>query len=175
MESFNKMSKTSKICIAGVLAALVFVVTWLVRIPVPLPTFTGAYINIGDCVIFVASYMLGGVFGACVAGVGSALADTLGGASQYIIATFIIKALMALVFAMIARRGKFGMYVLAAVVAELIMVAGYGIYEYFMFGWAVAIASFPYNLIQLAGNLVISLPLYKAVKYLCKLPFLLRG
>ncbi|MEZ4357328.1 MAG: ECF transporter S component [Eubacteriales bacterium] len=174
MECFNKMDKTGKICLAGVMAALVFVVTWLVRIPVPLPTLTGAYINIGDCVIIISSYMLGGVFGACVAGIGSALADILAGASQYIIATLIIKALMAFVFALIARRGKFGMYVFAAVIAELIMVAGYGIYEYFMFGWAVAIASFPYNMVQFAGNLVVSLPLYKAVKYLCKLPFLMK-
>jgi uncharacterized membrane protein len=151
-----------KLTTAGVMAALIFVFTWVIRIPVP--GMTGGYIHIGDSIIYCASFLLGGFYGAVAAGIGSALADLLAGAYNYIFATLVIKAMMGFVCAVIITKPDFKRFVIASITGGAVMVAGYGAYEWLFFGAGSAAASVPYNLIQWAGGVVIALPLYKALK-----------
>lgn len=169
MQNLSRLTKIQKVCYAGMMAALIFVVTWLVRIPVPLPVATGAYINIGDSVCFIAAYLLGGFYGAAAAAVGSAFADLAAGAAIYLPATFVIKAVMAMVFAAMAHKGGRWRYLLASAVCGLIMTTLYAFYELVVFGGAVAVASAPYNLIQAAGSAVIALPAYQVCKYMSRI------
>ncbi|HBU13081.1 MAG TPA: hypothetical protein DEB31_10295, partial [Clostridiales bacterium] len=60
---------TKKITTAAVMAALIFVVTWLVRIPVA-PGYA-AYFNFGDVVIYSCAYILGGPLAMAAAAAGS--------------------------------------------------------------------------------------------------------
>ncbi|MFZ7102038.1 MAG: ECF transporter S component [Peptococcaceae bacterium] len=80
-----------KITFGGLMIALVFVTTFSVKIPIP---FTQGYIHAGDSMIFVAAVLLGWKYGAIAGGVGSALADILGGYANWALPTLIIKSVM---------------------------------------------------------------------------------
>lgn len=92
-------SKYYKPVACGVLTAIVTVATMFLSIPIP--GFSGAYMNAGDAAVYLCAYMIGGWWGAACAGIGSALADILLGAMVYAPATFIIKGCMALIAFMI--------------------------------------------------------------------------
>lgn len=145
---------TRKLVLSGLFAALIWAVTALVRIPVPL-TLSGAYINAGDAIIYASAVVLGGPWAAAAAGIGSMFADLTVGAGLYAPATLVIKALMGLVVGLIAtREAGWLRSLLAMVLAGCIMVGGYALFEFFLVrdAW---IADIPYNLIQLVGGVVL--------------------
>ncbi len=150
---------TRKLAVSSVMAALIFILTFSIRIPVP-GLAGGAYLNIGDSLIYCAAFMLGGIPAMFAAGIGSMLADIAGGAMIYAPATLIIKGLMGLACGAMLARPSFGRFVFASVTGGAIMVAGYGIYEFFVFGAAYALTSLPFNLIQWGGGVGIALLLY---------------
>lgn len=138
-----------KLVLAALFAALTFAATTVIRIPVP----TGAgYINLGDCLVLLSGFILGPYFGAFSAGIGSALADVLS-APIYAPATFIIKALMALIAGFLFRFSKKHItiwVVICGLIGEAIMVIGYYIFEAFMlgYGWAPSALNIPPNIFQ---------------------------
>lgn len=124
----NKFIDTpiKKLAFTGLFIALVFVMTIIIRIPSP----TGGYINIGDCAVLTAGIILGPVYGALAAGIGSAISDIVAGAAIYAPGTLIIKALMALVVGLFYRKCKNNYkLVLLLVLSELIMLVGYFFYD----------------------------------------------
>lgn len=91
MQKYLESNQIRKISYTGLMTALVLIATFSIKIPVP---FTNGYIHLGDSMIFVAAVLLGWKYGAFAAGVGSALADIIGGYAHWAIPTLIIKALM---------------------------------------------------------------------------------
>lgn len=150
-------TNTKKLVISALFAALGLVATLFFAFPLP----TG-YANLGDCFAFAAGFCLGGVWGAAAAGIGIALADLLGGYGVYAIATFIIKAFIAICGAMaarLAREGKWRIVVIAvaSLLGEAMMVLGYFFFESVFLGvGAAAIASVAGNLTQAAVGVVTS-------------------
>ena len=96
--------KLKKIVIAALLAALTFVATSIIKVPT---IGTNGYVNIGDVVVLIAAWYLGGLYGALAAGIGSALADLLAGYGTYVPGTFGIKFVMALVALIVALLALF--------------------------------------------------------------------
>ncbi len=92
---------TKKITYTGIMMALVFLGTYVLKIPTP---FTNGYIHLGDAFVFLSGLVLGPVYGALAAGIGSALADLLGGYAQWVLPTFIIKSLMAAIIGYLALK-----------------------------------------------------------------------
>jgi len=84
----------SKIVLTALFAALAYVATSIIRVPT---VGTQGYVNIGDSIVLLSAWLIGGVYGALAAGIGSALADLLAQYVTYVPGTFIIKFLMALV------------------------------------------------------------------------------
>ena len=158
-ESEKNRQNIKRIAYTGVLAAFIFLGTLL-----HIPTGIG-HVNLGDVVILVASYILG-PFAAIAAAIGSALADLAAGYPQYIIPTFLIKGIMGLVAGLIMKRNSENKVPLlrksiAAVIAELIMAAGYFGFESlpFMYGVTAALGSVGPNFIQAAAAIVGAIPL----------------
>jgi uncharacterized membrane protein len=159
---------TKKLTMSAITAALIFVVTWSVRIPVP--ATAGGYVNFGDVIIYISAYLLGGPAAGAAAAVGSALADTAGGAAAYIPATFFIKGFMGLLAGLLtAKKKNFLSYAIASTASGAMMIVGYGLYELILFGFPYAAAAFPFNLIQWAGSLMITLALFPVSKRLLKI------
>lgn len=138
---------------AGVMAALVFVMTYVPKVPVPM---TGGYVHLGDGAVFLAALLLGPL-GIPAAAIGSGLADILGGYLVYALPTMVIKAVVALIAWKVWREGSWARAVIAFVLAEITMVAGYFAFESVMYGAAAAWAAVGANCIQGVAGAVLGL------------------
>ena len=147
----KKKKDLLRICMAAMFAALICVATIVIQIPSPI----GGFLNFGDCFILVGAWLLGPVYGFAAGAIGSAAADLLTGYAVYAPATFVIKGLIGLTAALlmrsVGRTGKKHMACgLSAVTAELVMIAGYYLYDAAVmgYGFAGAAAGLPMNSIQ---------------------------
>lgn len=159
-----KKENLLKIVLTALFAALTYVATTVVQIPIPA---TGGYINLGDCFVLLGAFFLGPVFGAAAGGIGSALADLLSGYTQYALGTFIIKAAMAVCAALIYKTLKQKIKIsthIAAVVGEIVMIGGYFIYESIFLEYGLGAAgAIVGNSIQAVAGAVSSVLLYQAL------------
>ena len=145
-------SRIRSLCMAAVFAAIVYIATgFLPRVPVG-----NGYVHIGDAVIFVCAAIMPAGYAAPAAAIGASLADLSAGYAIYIPATFVIKALTVLAFShgkekMVCRRN-----LLACLVATVLCVGGYYLWEIVVFSSLVApLASVIGNLIQSVGSAVL--------------------
>ena len=142
-----------RLAMGGVMAALVFVMTYLPKIPVPV---TGGYVHLGDGMIFLAAMLLGPM-GVAASAVGSALSDLVGGYMTYLIPTFVIKGLVAFIAWKLYKPGNWLQTSLAFILAELAMVAGYFAFEAVLYGVPAALGAVGPNLIQGAAGVAVGL------------------
>ena len=144
-------TKTKKLVTAALFAAIACVATMIIKIPSPLK---GGYLNIGDCIVLLCGWMLSPVYGFVAAGLGSGLADLLSGYLIYAPATFIIKGLMALIacytFKLIHKSLGHNLpaRIVSGILAEIVMVLGYYVFEGFMYGFIASAVNIPANAIQ---------------------------
>ena len=94
------MSLTTKdLCLTALFTAIVFVMTFVPKIPIPL-----GYAHLGDAAVLLAVVLLGRKQGAIAGAVGSALADLIGGFAIWIVPTLVIKYIMAWIFGIISQN-----------------------------------------------------------------------
>ncbi len=125
-------SKFAETAVIAALTALTAITTMLVRVPIPA---TNGYFNIGDVFIILAGLWLGPRAGFIVGAFGSAIADAVG-FPVYIPATFIVKGFEGWITGIIAgnsRSGSLVRPVIAALTGGLSMVAGYYLFEAFVY------------------------------------------
>ena len=151
-------TKTKKIVMAALLAALTCVATMIIKIPSPLK----GYLNLGDCIVLVAGWMLSPVYAFLAAGLGSALADIFSGYVLYAPATFVIKGLMAIIAfygfkGLHKKLGNLSARVISGIAAEMMMIFGYFLFEGFMYGFVPSLANIPANGVQGIAGLVIGI------------------
>lgn len=149
----EKKINVKQLTLCGVLAALVFMLTYFPKVPVPV---TGGYVHLGDGAIFLAVLLLGPL-GIPAAAIGSGLADLIGGYMLYVIPTVIIKGLVALVGWKLYRKGSWVSAVVAFVLAEAVMVLGYFVFECFTSGAPAAAAAILPNVMQGVAGVVLGL------------------
>ena len=178
--SKDKHQRTKTLVIASMLTAIIFLSTYYVKFPVP--KAPGAYVNIGDSVIYITGMLLSVPWAAGAAAIGSMLADIMYGGGWYIPATFVIKGLMGLVASLFfykkkrdneikikalpdeKKRWDFLKFILVCVLGGAIMVSGYFLFEWIVFGWVYALSTILFNLIQWAGGVVVASILYYPIK-----------
>ena len=142
-----------RLAMSGVMAALVFVMTYLPKVPVPV---TGGYVHLGDGMVFLAAMLLGPM-GVAASAVGSALSDLVGGYITYLVPTFLIKGVMALVAWKLYKPGKWLQTAIAFIIAEAVMVAGYFVFEAVLYGIPAALGAVGPNAIQGAAGVAVGL------------------
>lgn len=163
-------ANTRYLVFAALFAAITCAFTMFPKIPTPL----GGYVNCGDAIVLLGSFLLGPLWGALAAGIGSAMADVISGYAAYALGTLVIKALMALAAGGILRalgaKKALPASILAAVVGEAIMVLGYFVFEATLMGFGLAsAANIPFNCVQGIFGAVASVALYLA---LIKTPYM---
>jgi uncharacterized membrane protein len=123
-------ASVKKLAVSAMFAALTFLATSVLKIPTPTP----GYIHIGDAFVLLSGFFLGPVTGGLAAGIGSALADLLGGYVVWAPFTFAVKFLTSLTAAcfyrfLLSRAGqkKTAVFpvILAGMAGETVMVIGY--------------------------------------------------
>ena len=144
-----KKGSLRKMIVGAVFCALVFAAT-CISIPIGIGN-----LNLGDGMLLLGAWMLGGPWSVAAACVGASFADLIGPYAIYAPATAIIKALMAVV-AIASERGlrrtrlsSAMRRLISAVCAETVMVVGYLIYEAFVIG--IGMAALPaagFNVLQ---------------------------
>ena len=158
-------NKVTKFVLAALFAALTFIMTWIA-----IPTPTVGNVNLGDCMVLFGAYILG-AYGVLSGAVGAALCDLASGYVIYAPGTLLIKALMAAAVLLFRKRavksGKLLPFALSGALAEILMIAGYFIYESLVLGYGLgAAANIPFNAIQGTISLVAASVLFTATKNL---------
>ncbi len=163
-----KKNIVKNLALCAVFAALVFIPTAYLHIPVGL----GQYVHFGDAIIYIAACILPFPLGAVAGAIGGGLADLLTGYGYWAPFTIVIKALISLTMSnksnKILTKRNGGMSVLSGVIST----AGYYISTAIMFSFglggypkadgsiaatlsAAAVDSIPGSLIQSIGSIVI--------------------
>ena len=153
-------SKLLKLIFAGVMAAMVYVVT-LFRFPL-----LGSKVHFANAVCLLSGMLLGPVWGGTAAGLGSALYDAFGGGYDVlnVLITFVSKFAMAWICGALMRKAgyeKAGIVriVTACVVGALSYVALYMFKSLLMYGWAGMASRFPASIIN-AGAAIVAAPIF---------------
>lgn len=114
-------------------------------IPVP-----GGHLYFNDVVIDTAAMLMDPL-----SAVGSMLSDLIGGYMVYVLPTFLIKGLVALVAWKLCRKDQPLLALLSFLLAEAVMVLGYFLLEWALYGVASAAAAIGPNVVQgIAGVLI---------------------
>ncbi len=149
-------SNTKRLIISAMFAAMVCVATLVIKFQIAL----GGYVNLGDCMVLLAGWMLPPGAALLAAGIGSAAADAILGYAVYIPATFFIKGLMAAiaggVFKLLSKRTKpVVARTASALCAEVWMILGYYLFDGILYGFIPALATLYGSLIQGVAGLVL--------------------
>ncbi len=151
--------KIKYLCLTSVFAALVFIITRFIQIPIPL-----GYFNIGNCMILSFSLFLPMPYAVVMGGIGSALAD-LTSYPEWTIPTLIIKMLMPFVFKLLMSirfpKSKIILAVIASAVSMLIPLFGYTVSGMILYGSVAAgLSQFVGLSLEYAANLFLFIVMY---------------
>ncbi len=153
-------TQTKKTTYTGLMIALIFAMTTLIKIPIP-----NGYIHLGDGVVLLAAYILGPWGGLIAAGIGSASADYFSGFGAYVFPTFIAKGLMAFGFGYFINRFPKINKLVFLFLAVFAMTIIYYFSEIIMYGHIVGpLINIPFNCLQGLVGIVTTLLLYKPLE-----------
>lgn len=151
----------------ALLAALVCVATFIIKIPSPI---TGGYTHMGDGFIFIAVILLGKNNGAWAGAIGAALADIIGGYSFYALPTFIIKGVMALIMGTMIEKLPCSIkhkWVVGAVIGSVWQILAYYVVgSLFVGNFITTISEIPGNTIQSAAGIIVSTAFLSVFKHI---------
>ncbi|MBR6005714.1 MAG: ECF transporter S component [Clostridia bacterium] len=163
------MNKQIKyISFSSLFAALIFVITRFIQIPIPL-----GYLNFGNCIILLCCCLLPCRYAVAASALGSAIAD-LTSFPLYTVPTLIIKSVFPLVFFAMLKvkiKNDYARHITAAAVSTLIPLVGYTVTGMILYGgFAAGTAQIPGLVTEYAANLIIfSIMLTQTVKRNIKL------
>lgn len=157
-------NKTRQLVTTALMISLIVLGTLLFRLPIPM---TQGYIHLGDTMICLGVILLGKRNASIAAGIGSAMADLLGGYSYWAPWSLVIKFAMAFTAGLIIEKRTISrsdsesrslLYITALTAGGLVMCAGYLVAERLMYGnWAAAFIALPWNFGQFTAGIVFSL------------------
>ncbi|MCL5677206.1 MAG: ECF transporter S component [Firmicutes bacterium] len=155
-----QQSAAKTLALAGVAAAVVLAAT-LVRVPVPTHRL---YFNLGEAAIYTAALLWGPRVASLAGGVGSALADLLSGYPIWAPITLVIKSLEGYVAGRLTHGGPEPSKTWQALVpAATIMVAGYSLAAWLLYGKAAVLVEFPGDLLQVTLGGAVALTVARLV------------
>lgn len=146
--------RTKEIATTALMAALVFVATYIVKIPNPT---TGGYSHMGDCMIFLGAVLLGRKNGAIAGALGGALSDLLAGAAIWILPTLVIKFIMAFIMGTVikANMDSRKLQIAGSVMGGVFQIVAYTLVKVVLVGPETALASVPNVTIQTTVGIVL--------------------
>lgn len=149
-----KQTNIKKIVLTSILSACIFVVTFLIAIPIPA---TKGYINFGDSIILISSLILGPLFGGLSGGIGSCIADFIL-APQWALFTFVIKFCEGFLVGLLFKALKNNRFsrIISLATGVTIMISGYFIAASILYDVKIAIVELLNNLLQGGVSLVMA-------------------
>lgn len=169
-----KSKDTFSVAYTALMAALVFVATYLIKIPNPA---TGGYSHMGDCMIFLAVVILGRRDGAIAASIGGALSDLLAGAAAWIVPTLVIKFIMAFIMGTIILKEPMNTkrQFVGAAAGGIFQMVSYTVVKIVLIGIGPAVMSIPNVTIQTGVGIILFMVLVKILSNHAAGIFRMRG
>lgn len=157
-----KSNNAIRIAIAAIMIAVTAVFTILVRVPIPA---TQGYFNFSDVAVYFSAFAFGPVLGLIAGGVGTAIADLIGGFPQWAVLTLLAHGLQGLVAGLLGRGKNLPGLIVAWLAGALVMMAIYFLGEgLILTGWGPALVELPANLLQNVVGALVGIPLFYAVR-----------
>lgn len=155
--------KTRDIVITGLMAAIIFVLTYI-NIRLPFSMNDGGLIHLGGVGLIIACYLLMPVNSALAGGIGMGLFDLLSPYAVWAPFTFFIRFFQGFVFSKLLLKKDVKFEILGLIMFTIIDMAGYYIAEGIIYGNFIApMASMPAEAILCAASIVIGVPLSKVL------------
>ncbi|HHV61674.1 MAG TPA: ECF transporter S component [Firmicutes bacterium] len=164
---------TRRLALSALMLAMVVVAT---MIRVPAPTYR-LYFNLGEVVVYTAALLFGRRTGAVIAGVGSALSDLLLGYPIWAPFTFVIKGAEGYVVGAVASQASTGIEaggragsgssrrdLMAVALGAPIMIAGYAISAWILYGLAAVPVELGGDIIQCFVGALVAIPLVRMLR-----------
>lgn len=139
--------------------AFVALATYFIRIP----GLNTSYYNLGEVAIFTLALIFGKKAGFFAGAFGSALVDLIV-APIWAPFTFVIKGFEGWLVGKIAGEGSLGKKILAVVVGGHVMIIGYALSVWILYGWPAVIPEIVSNYGQALVGAVVALPLAKQIE-----------
>lgn len=163
-------TKTIKLVMSALLAAMTCVATMVIQIPSP----TGGYIHLGDGFMLLSGIILGPMYGGAAAGIGSMFADLLSGYATYAPATLVIKAVAAILagityhslsYRIFHIKQKLVPVIIAGICGGIVVTVGYLLFESLIMGngIAAAVIGVPANIVQNIFGIIVSVLLFPLI------------
>lgn len=144
----DKLS-TQQLVQLALLTAMTVAIGFIVQVPNPIDKGVVTLIDAG---ILLAGGLFGVVGGAIVGGLSGLLFDLLSGYPNWAVLSLLIHGLQGYVFAQLYPKTKWGAYLLSS----MVMVVGYALATWWMYGLAAAMAAVPSNLFQVGVSVVVA-------------------
>lgn len=152
------MSK--KIAFYALMIAMTVAVSMLVIIPVP---GTNGFVTLVDAGVNASAMVFGPVAGLVIGALSGGLIDLFSGYSQWIIFSLLIHGIQGWVVGYFAEKGEKQQFI-GVIIGGNIMVIGYALASWLLYGVGGAIASVPSNMIQATFGIIVAIPLSKLMK-----------
>lgn len=144
----------------AMLIALTVALSLTILIPVPA---TNGFITLCEVGIYTAASLFGPIGGLVVAGSSGLLIDLISGYPQWAIFSLLIHGLQGLIVGLVGRQTTFRWF-LGLFTGSMIMIIGYLLAGWFLYGWPAGVASIPGNMIQNLFGIALTYPLVSALK-----------
>ncbi|SHI95856.1 ECF transporter S component [Lutispora thermophila] len=151
-------AKIKKVAFLGLFMALLIVATTVFRFPVP--NFN-LYFNLGEGIIYLVALMFGGPAGAVVGGVGSGLADVLGGYPVWAPITLLIKGTEGFIVGILSKKVK---PYLAVMSGATFMILGYATAAGLLYGTGAVPVELAGDFVQVSVGGIIALLLHNRLE-----------
>lgn len=158
----GRKTRTIDITITAAMAALVFLGTYIFKIP----TISG-YVHLGDCMILLTVGLFGIKKGAIAGAIGGGLSDLIGGFFYWVVPTLFIKCMWAFVMGLIMHKvmkDKKGGFIVGAVVGGILHIAAYTIVRAAIYGVSTAIIEIPALAFQTVAGIVLGFVIFQLLK-----------
>lgn len=121
--------------------------------------FGPGYLNFGEIVIYTAAFLFGGIVGGLAGGIGAAAADLILGFAVWSPITLVVKGLEGFVVGRMSGKSVKSK-LLSVLLGAPIMIAGYVLATWYMYGYPAAVFSeLPIDILQAGVGAAVAIPL----------------
>ncbi|KJW12821.1 membrane protein [Levilactobacillus spicheri] len=141
---------------AAILSALTVALSLLVVIPIPA---THGMVTLCEVGIYTSAILFGNPVGFLVGGASGFLIDLISGFPEWCLFSLVIHGVQGAIVAYLTSNQTVKGMILPLVLGGIVMVTGYYLATWLLFGWAAGLASVPGNLVQVGFGMVVTIPL----------------
>lgn len=153
--------KKGSLPVLAMLTALTVVLSLFVIIPIP-PT--KGFVTLAEAGIYTSALLFGGFPASLVGAVSGGMIDFLSGYPEWALFSIVIHGLQGLIAGTIAKRGTTKFEILGLVLGSIVMIVGYFLAGWLLFGLPAGLFSIIGNSIQNVLGILVTIPVVRGLR-----------